>query len=63
MGRLVANWIDEAGLERLYRKGWSERSRKELPEEKRISIELHHPGIQVGEQRKAAAVTFRSLPL
>lgn len=63
MGRAIANWIDEAGLERLFKKGWSERSRREIPDEGRVLIELEHPGTQVGEQRKAAAVTFRSLPL
>lgn len=63
MARTIANWIDEGGLERLRKKGWSERSRREVPDESRVLIELHHPGTRVGESPKAPAVTFRSLPL
>jgi hypothetical protein len=50
----IANWTTEAKLAAMLEQGWTERDRRDIPEEGRTLLRLHHAGDRVE--------TFRSLP-
>ncbi|MGO9789030.1 MAG: hypothetical protein ACLP8S_05710 [Solirubrobacteraceae bacterium] len=62
----IGNWITEAELDAMKRRGWIERAREPRPREGRILVTLSHPHQTLGEgsdRYYTAVETFRSLTL
>jgi hypothetical protein len=55
----ILNWTDQAGLEKLRRQGWTERSRRTIQDEGCVRLELTNPA----PFSKGGGATCRSLPL